>query len=201
MPDQRRFAPATARNRDPIYQVLKDHFPDGDGLVLEISAGSGEHGIFMAPKVPHLHWQPTDIDEGALASIHAWRQAEKIENLLAPMMLNVLDDVWPVDQADVIININMIHIAPPECVRGLMAGAARTLKQGGILYMYGPYKIDGAHTAPSNEAFDQSLRGRNADWGIRDLADVIAEAEKAGLQYMERIAMPANNFSVLYKKG
>lgn len=200
MTDQRKFAPATARNREPIYRVLKDHFPTGPGLVLEISAGSGEHGVFMAPKVPHLQWQPTDIDESALASIQAWRNAEAIENLLEPQPLDVLDDIWPVQEADVIININMIHIAPYECVEGLMKGAGRILKPGGLLYMYGPYKIDGEHTAPSNEAFDQSLRGRNPAWGVRDLGDVIAEAKKAGIEYIECIPMPANNFSVLYRK-
>lgn len=196
----RQFAPATLRNREPILAVLKPHLPEA-GLVLEIASGSGEHAAWFAPRLPGLVWQPSDRDEAARASIRAWREETAADNLLAPVALDVVDDPWPVAAADVVVCINMVHISPWAATRALMAGAARTLPPGGLLYLYGPYRIGGEHTADSNRAFDESLKGRNPDWGIRDLADVAAEAAAHGLVHAETVAMPANNQSVIIRRN
>jgi len=194
----RRHAPATARNREPILDVLRRVLPQ-QGLVLEISAGSGEHAAFFSAAHPDLDWQPSDLDPEALESIDAWR-SEGSERLHSAIRLDTTEDPWPVPHADAIVNINMIHIAPWAACQGLMRGAGRILPPGGVLFMYGPYKLEGRHTAPSNEAFDESLRGRNPSWGVRDLDEVIAEASANGLDFIERIAMPANNQSVVYRR-
>jgi cyclopropane fatty-acyl-phospholipid synthase-like methyltransferase len=198
--DNRMFAPATQRNREPILAVARKHFPKA-GTVLEVGAGSGEHAVFLAGHFGGLRWHPTDPDADARASIDAWREHTHAENVAAAAELDVCSDTWPLERADVIVNVNMIHIAPWRACVGLMRGAGRCLSAGGLLMMYGPYMIDGAHTAPSNEAFDQSLRSRNPDWGVRDLREVVAEAEGNGLQLTERIAMPANNFTLVFRRG
>ena len=152
-------APATARNREPIREVLAQHLPER-GLVLEIASGTGEHAVHMAGAFPALRWQPTDAEPAALASIEAWRAEAGLPNLAAPLALDVTARVWPVTAADAIVCINMVHIAPWEAALALFAGAARTLPPGGLLYLYGPYRFDGV-TAPSNEDFDRSLRARD----------------------------------------
>ena len=150
--------------------------------------------------LPTLTWQPSDPDPEALASIAAHRAAAGMPNLLAPLLLDVGAPRWPVARADAVICNNMIHISPWSACEGLMAGAARTLPAGGVLYLYGPYKIDGRHIAPSNAAFDATLRAQNPAWGIRDLADVAALAERSGLTLAETIDMPANNLSVVFRR-
>jgi SAM-dependent methyltransferase len=198
-PDRRIFRPHVARNREPILDVLKRVLPQ-QGLVLEVASGSGEHAAYFAKALPGLSWQPTDPDAEALASIAAHRGAAGAPNLLPPLQLDVTEEQWPVARADAILCNNMIHIAPWTACEGLIAGAARLLAAGGILYLYGPYKIDGRHTAPSNQEFDLSLRQRNPLWGIRDLADVVSLAAHRGLVLAETVPMPANNLSVVFRR-
>lgn len=201
VPPGARVSPSTARNREPILQVLAPRLP-AQGLVLEIAAGAGEHAVHNAAALPHLQWQPTDPDPQALASIAAWRDHAALPNLLPPLRLDAADpDRWPVDRADAVVNINMIHISPWSAAEGLMVGAGRVLPTGGLLYLYGPYIEAEVETAPSNLAFDRSLKDRNPAWGLRRLDDVAALAAKQGLDLIERIAMPANNLSVVFRKA
>lgn len=196
-----RVSPSTARNRDPILLVLRPRLP-ASGLVLEIAAGAGEHAVHNAAALTHLQWRPTDPDPEALASIAAWRDHAALPNLLPPLRLDASDpDSWPVDRADAVVNINMIHISPWSAAQGLMNGAGRVLPAGGLLYLYGPYIEPDVETAPSNLAFDRSLRDRNPAWGLRRLDDVTALAAAQGLTLAERIAMPANNLSLFFRKA
>lgn len=192
-------SPAVARNRDPILAVLRRHLP-AQGTVLEIAAGTGEHAAYFAPQFPHLAWQPTDLDPDALASIEAHRAATDAPNLRAPIELDVTATAWPLTRADAVISINMIHISPWTAAQGLMTGAARLLPAGGVLYLYGPFKENGVHTAPSNAAFDQSLRARDPAWGVRDVGDVRALADSHAFDFIERVAMPANNLSLVFRR-
>ena len=195
-----RSAPATLRNRDPILEVLRPRLPK-TGLVLEIAAGTGEHAVWFSRALPGLTWRPTDPDPDALASIAAWRAAEGPPNLLAPLALSAAEpDAWPMDGADAIVCINMIHISPWSATEGLMAGAGRILPVGGLLYLYGPYRETGRPTAPSNEAFNVSLKARNPAWGLRQVSDVSALAATHGLARTDRIEMPANNLSLVFEK-
>ncbi len=171
------------------------------GVVLEIGSGSGEHAVYFAKALPTLTWQPTDPDAAALASIGAHREAEGSANLLPPLQLDVTAERWPIERADAVICCNMIHIAPWAACEGLIAGAARVLATGGILYLYGPFKIGGRHTAPTNAAFDADLRRRDAQWGIRDLDEVTAQAERRGFARVETVQMPANNLSVVFRRA
>ena len=199
-PDPRVFAPAVARNREPILAVLRRVLP-ASGLVLEIASGSGEHARFFAAALTHLTWQPSDLDRRARASIAAFRDVGAPPNLLPPIALDASAAAWPVAGAAAVVCINMIHIAPWSASEGLMAGAARVLPSGGVLYLYGPYKEDGRHTAPSNEEFDADLRARDPRWGVRDLGEVIALARRHGLAHRETAVMPANNRSVVFRRG
>ena len=193
------LSPAVARNRDPILAVLRRHLP-AHGTVLEIASGTGEHAAYFAPQYPRLVWQPTDLDPEALASIEAHRAAADAPNLRAPIALDVTAPAWPVTRADAIISINMIHISPWAATQGLMAGAARVLAPGGVLYLYGPFKENGMHTAPSNAAFDASLRARDPEWGVRDVGDVRELADRHGFDFVERVVMPANNLSLTFRR-
>jgi SAM-dependent methyltransferase len=197
--DNRAYAPATARNREPILAVLSRFLPRS-GLVLEVSSGTGEHAAFFAAALPQLTWQPTDRDERALLSIAAHRDSAGLGNLLPPVVLDAASADWPVARADAIVCINMIHIAPWSACAGLMAGAARTLPAGGALFLYGPYKESGVHSAESNHRFDLDLRSRNPAWGVRDLEDVVGLAAGHGLRHVETVPMPANNRCVLFVK-
>jgi SAM-dependent methyltransferase len=199
--DKARHFPATARNRDVISDVLKRYMP-ASGTVLEIGSGSGEHSIYFAGLFPHLDWQPSDPDPLNLDSIQAWIDTAMPDapNIRRPLPINASDVILPIDAADVVICTNVIHISPWDATEGLMRNAGALLPPGGILYLYGPYKIDGKHTASSNESFDLSLRSQNKSWGVRDLEDVCAEAEKNGLVFADRIEMPSNNQSVIFRK-
>ena len=197
MTDRRRFAPATERNQAAILAVLRRVLPK-IGLVLEVASGSGQHAAYFAPEFPSLTWQPTDPDDAARASIAAW--VEGIANIRPPLLLDASASAWPVERADAVVCINMIHIAPWTAALGLLAGAARVLRAGGVLYLYGPYRRDGRHTAPSNEAFDADLRGRNPAWGVRDLDEVAAAAKATGFGPPEVVEMPANNLSVVFRR-
>jgi hypothetical protein len=197
--DARRFAPAVARNKTAITEVLARHLP-ASGLVLEVASGSGEHALHFAAHFPALMFQPTDPDASALASIAAWREEAPLTNLLPPLMLDVMADAWPVQKADALLCINMIHIAPWEATAALMRGAARILPPDGMLFLYGPFKQGGAHTAPSNATFDDSLRIQDARWGVRDLEAVARTASAAGFAAPVVEVMPANNLSVIFHR-
>jgi SAM-dependent methyltransferase len=194
-----RSALAAARNREPILQVLRDCLPR-PARVLEIASGTGEHAVWFSGALPELTWQPTDRDPEALRSIAAWRDSTSPPNLLPPLPLDAAADTWPVAQADAVIAINMIHIAPWIATQGLIAGAARVLTSGGLLYLYGPFREGGVHTGAGNAAFDADLRARDPSWGIRDLDEIAALACRHGFMAPERIAMPANNLSVVFRR-
>ena len=200
MTDPRRSAPHVARNAEPIAEVLRTILPE-TGLVLEVASGSGEHALHFARAFPHLLWQPTDADPVALRSVEAWRTAESLPNLLAPVHLDAAAERWPIEEADAVLCINMVHISPWAATVGVLRGAGRLLKPGAPLYLYGAYRQHGIETAPSNEAFDRSLRARNPEWGVRLLEDVVAEAERHGLALDKVVPMPANNLSVVFRRA
>ncbi len=205
MDSARRSAPATLRNREPILAVLERVVPprEGGARVLEIACGTGEHATFLAERLPVASWQPTDPDPTSRASTDAWREHLGATRVLPARDLDVHAASWPLDVADLVVCINMIHISPWSATEALFRGAARVLPPGGLLYLYGPYRRGGAHTAPSNEAFDASLRTRDPSWGVRDLEAILAEGEKNGLVLFEPdgiVAMPANNFSVVLRR-
>ncbi|MFB2893394.1 DUF938 domain-containing protein [Aerosakkonemataceae cyanobacterium BLCC-F50] len=206
MSDDRQFAPATQRNREPILEVLQRILPS-TGTILEIASGTGEHAVFFAPRLSGRKWLPTDVNYLSLASISAWLEYAPSDNIYPPILLDVCADIWSIEQEKqylgeitAIVSINMIHIAPWSACLGLMAGAGRILPQNGILYLYGPFKQNGQHTAPSNAAFDEMLKSQNPEWGVRDLDDVIAAAKMQNLQWRETVSMPANNLSVIFQK-
>ena len=195
----KRHAPATTRNREPIAQVLADELPER-GTVLEIASGSGEHAVFFAQLFPDILWRPTDPDPEALASIAAWRDEGRAANLAAPLLLDVASRNWPIAAADAMLCINMIHISPWEATEGLFAGAARILPPGAPLILYGPFVEAEVETAPSNLAFDESLKSRDPRWGLRDVADIDRLAAETGLARVRRVAMPANNLTLVYRR-
>lgn len=204
VPDARQYAPATQRNRESILEVLLQSLPP-EGSVLEISSGTGEHAVFFAPRLYPRRWLPSDPNPLARDSIAAWQKYCPTDNLSLPIALDVCEPVWVVEP-DVnaepiraIVNINMIHIAPWTACLGLMAGARRILPPDGILYLYGPFKQGGKHTASSNADFDQSLQMQNAAWGVRNLDDVIAVAQSQQLSLVTTHVMPANNLSVIFR--
>jgi hypothetical protein len=195
----KRHAPATARNRQPILDVLQPRLP-AQGLVLEIASGSGEHVVHFADALPGLVFQPSDPSAEARASIDDWVQTEGLGNVRPALALDATLENWPIERADAVLCCNMIHIAPWEAAVGLIAGAAGVMADGGTLYLYGPYRRGGRHTAPSNEAFDRDLRQRNETWGVRDLEAVASLAAAEGFGPPEIIDMPANNLSLVFKR-
>ena len=197
--DARLRFPATERNRAPILAVLERVLP-ARGVVLEIASGSGEHAIFFARALPSLTFQPSDPDPAHVASIDAWRSSEDLPNVAPALTLDVHAKPWPLAHADAVYCANMIHIAPWSACLALLDGAASTLAPGAPLVLYGPYRVGGAHTAPSNEAFAASLRARDPRWGVRDLEEVLREAPTRGLAHAETLAMPANNLTVVLRR-
>lgn len=193
-------APATARNQGPILSVLRNVLPR-DGTVLEIASGTGQHAAAFAAAFPGLVWQPSDPDPVARASTAAWAEESGLANLRPPLDIDVCRPEWPAmidGPVAAILCINMIHIAPWTACEGLMRGAGKLLQPGGPLYLYGAFRRDGAHTAPSNAEFDRALRAQNPEWGVRDLEAVVACAQSQGLALQETVAMPANNLSVIF---
>jgi SAM-dependent methyltransferase len=203
--DARLYAAASQRNREPIVAVLRRVLPPG-GTVLEIASGTGEHAAFFAEPLPGLTFQPSDPDPAHRASIAAWIAAAGVANVRAPLALVTTKPDWAT-QSDIprdlaaVLCINMIHIAPWKAALGLVHGVAVLLGAGGVLYLYGPNKRSGEHTAPSNAAFDRSLRAQDAAWGVRDLEAVVAAAEAQGFALAEVVQMPANNLSVVFIRG
>lgn len=197
--DDRRSAPATLRNREPILDILRDELPQ-IGLVLEVASGTGEHAVHFARALPQLVWQPSDPSPDALRSIAAWIADAGLENVLRPLPLDAASAQWPIARADALVCINMIHISPWAAAEGLMRGAGRLLGAGAPLCLYGPYRRADLAIEPSNAAFDADLRRRNPDWGLRDLEAVTACAEAQDLR-LERVAeMPANNLTLVFRK-
>jgi len=196
----KRSSPSTARNKEPIAAVLAELLP-AHGLVLEVASGAGEHAVFLAGRYPELDWQPSDPDPDALASIHAHAAEAQLRNLHPPLVLDAGAETWPVTRADAILCINMVHISPWRATLGLLRGAARLLEAGAPLILYGPYRRTGVETAPSNEAFDQSLKARNPDWGLR-VVEVVTEASaSAGLRFDRLVEMPANNLILAFRRA
>lgn len=199
MKDLRRFSPAVARNKVAITEVLMRHLP-ASGLILEIASGSGEHVLHFAANFPSLEFQPTDPDICARASIAAWQQEIQIPNLRLPLALDVMAEYWPVEKADAALCINMIHITPWEATSALIKGAARILPPRGVLYLYGPFKLDGQHTASTNATFDANLRAHDSRSGVRDLDAVTEIASTTGFAVTLVEEMPANNLSVIFHR-
>jgi SAM-dependent methyltransferase len=192
------YAAATERNREPILAVLRRVLPP-EGLVLEVASGTGQHVVFFAGALPALRWQPTDPSPLHLDSIRAWIAASAADNVAEPLALDVEQAPWPIARVDAVLNINMIHIAPWSAAVALFQGAARILAPAGVLFLYGPFKREGQHTADSNQRFDERLRKEDPRWGVRDLGEVQALAGAAGFTKAEVLAMPANNLSLVFR--
>ena len=195
----KRNAPAAERNRDPIADVLRELLPES-GLVLEVASGTGQHAAAFASLFPDLIWQPSDPDPDSLASIDAWREEARLPNLRTSIRLDAAADPWPVERADAILCINMVHISPWAATLGLLRGAAALLPSGGPLILYGPYRRADVITAPSNDSFDLSLKARNPEWGLRNLEDVSSAAWEQGLRFERLFEMPANNVTLAYRR-
>lgn len=201
--DLRQYAPATQRNRDSIFETLVSILPP-KGNVLEIASGTGEHAVYFASKLKNYQWIPSEPDAMRQKSIDAWRKFCPSPNCQPSINIDVLNPTWTEELKNLkiiaIVNINMIHISPWEACLGLIEGAGNLLPSGGILYLYGPYKQGGKHTAPSNQLFDESLFVQNKAWGVRNLEDVIKVSQQQGLKFVKIVNMPANNLSVIFQK-
>jgi hypothetical protein len=198
--DLRLHAPAAMRNRDLIIDVLKDHLPS-KGLLLEIASGSGEHSARFGERLPHLVIQPSDPSQQCRVSIDAWTDSTQVTNVKPALDIDARLPDWPIKQADAIVCINMIHIAPWSATTGLFAGAAKILAAGGLLYTYGPYLENGIHTSAGNAAFDADLRSQNAEWGIRSIEALTELALSYGFSAPQKIQMPSNNLSLIFKRS
>lgn len=194
----RRSAPAALRNREPIADVLAQWLPS-DGLVLEIASGTGEHAVFFSERFPNVVWQPSDLHPDALASIHAWRDESALPNLREPLIIDASTPDWPIDRAEAVLSINMVHISPWSSALGLIEGAARILRSGAPLILYGPWLKDDLPTEASNLAFDSELQRRDSRWGLRRVED-FADAALESFNLVETRAMPANNLMLLLRR-
>jgi len=192
-----RHAPATARNREALLEVLRRHFPER-GLVVEVGSGTGEHTAFFSQHFDELEFQPTDVEPENHGSVCA--HTRDLPNVRPPLQLDAAAWPWPIEAADVLLAINVIHISPPEVLSGLMRGAGELLSTGGLLFTYGPYRIGGEQTAPSNAQFELWLKSLDPRFGVRDLEQVMREAEAHELEFVERVAMPANNFTLVFRR-
>lgn len=189
---------ATHRNRDVLLEVLTPRLP-AQGTVLEIGSGSGQHHVFFGAALPHLRWQPTDLAPENLESIAAWQALEPSPGLVPAKKLDLLGQ-WPVERADAILCFNVIHISPWACTPALFQGAGRVLPKGGRLFTYGPYTFDGQHTSASNVRFEGWLKSMDPDFGVRDAGKLAKLAEENGLALVEKVAMPANNFTLVFER-
>jgi len=199
LPDGRLFAAAADRNQAPILEVIGRELPPG-GLVLEIASGTGQHVAHFAKSLPHLSWQPSDPDPALRRSIALWTAFEHLENVHAPIALDVLRAPWPITAADAIVCINMVHIAPWAAAQALFEGARQVLAHGSLLYLYGPFRRGGGHTSPSNARFDADLRARDPQWGLRDVEALAALGSDTEFTLADTVAMPANNLSLVFRK-
>ena len=196
------FSPAADRNKQPIFNMLREVLPER-GSALEIASGTGQHVAWFAAGLPHWTWQPTDARPGALDSIAAYVEQQGLTQVRPPLLLDVMAPHWLPDDAkfDLIYCANMLHIAPWATCAALMRGSARHLAPGGVLITYGPYLEDDVQTSEGNLAFDQSLRAQDPAWGIRRREDVEREAARAGLKLSSRHAMPANNLLLVWARA
>ncbi|WP_308517265.1 DUF938 domain-containing protein [Sphingomonas flavescens] len=210
MTDERRFyeapvdggfrsAPAALRNREVIADVLAEWLPQ-TGVVLELASGTGEHAVHFAERFPQLDWQPSDIHPEALASISARRAYAGLPNIREPIALDASSPMWPIDHADAVLSINMVHISPWAAALGLLQGAQRVLASGAPLVLYGPWLQRDIEPAPSNVAFDTDLKRRDPAWGLRTVEDFAAAATARELQLAETREMPANNLMLLFRR-
>ena len=198
--DGRLASPSAERNREPIAKILSQILPQS-GLVLEVASGTGEHAIHFARVMPHLTWQPSEQDKDCLRSISAWAAVEVQANVLQPLYLDVTDAQWPIATAAAIVCINMIHIAPWSVAQALLRGASRILPPGGLLCLYGPYRVAGKHTSASNREFDAQLRAMNSEWGVPDLDAMANEARTFNIELARTFQMPANNLVTVFRKS
>jgi hypothetical protein len=198
--EARRSAPAALRNREPIAAVLAEWLP-ATGVVLEIASGTGEHVVHFARALPNLDWQPSDVHRDALRSIAAWRESAGLRNVREPVALDAASGDWPVERADALLSINMVHISQWASALGLLDGAARILPDGAPLILYGPWLAGDIETAPGNLAFDADLRRRDREWGLRRVEDFVVEATARGFVFRERRSMPANNLMLLFRRA
>lgn len=200
------FSPAADRNKQPILELLRELLPPR-GHALEVASGTGQHVTWFAAALPHWNWQPSDAFASSLPAITRQVRQAGCANLRQPVLLDVRDARWPAQTDgfgapfDLIYCANMIHIAPWDCCGALMRGCSRHLAPDGYLVLYGPFFEDGVAAADSNRDFDQSLRARDPQWGIRSLRDVAAEAGQAGLKLTARHAMPANNLLLVWSRS
>jgi hypothetical protein len=204
--DRRQYSASSQRNREPIAEALMPHLPPV-GTILEVASGSGEHAVHFAPLLPQYCWQTTNYEEDQIESVIDWITQSPSPNLRMPLRLDTTDTLWPVETGDYsdlpitgIFNANMIHISPFEVCEGLLAGAGRILTAGGRLFIYGPFKVGGTQTAPTNETFDHWLKSRNPAYAIRDQEVVIDLASENGLTHLEVVQMPANNLLQVFEK-
>jgi SAM-dependent methyltransferase len=207
-PDGRLDAAAFHRNHQPIWQVLEKFLDGKSGDVVEAGSGTGQHVVDFARRSPRVTWWPSDLNDTHLKSINAWRAHAQLGNVRAPMRIDLSDPAWCPEMRDggpgellAVFCANVVHIAPWRVAEGLIAGAARYLRADGRLFLYGPFKRDGKHTALSNAVFDTSLRDNNSEWGVRDIDDVKRLAESAGLALIETVGMPANNLVLVFEKS
>jgi SAM-dependent methyltransferase len=208
-PDGRLDAAAFHRNHAPIWNVLQAFLAGKSGEVLEAGSGTGQHVVHFAKHTPDIVWWPSDLNERHLASIEAWRAHSALPNIRAPLRVDLTDPDWCPQMQDgsgpgkplAVFCANVIHIAPWRVAEGLFAGAARYLRADGRLFLYGPFKRGGKHTAMSNAVFDTSLRQQDAEWGVRDIADVEKLANGVGLRLVETHAMPANNMMLAFQRS
>jgi SAM-dependent methyltransferase len=208
-PDGRLDAAAFHRNHQPIWAILQKFLDGKSGDVLEAGSGTGQHAIDFARRSPQITWWPSDLNEAHLKSINAWRAHAQLLNVRPPLRIDLSDPAWCPEMADgsgpgqllAVFCANVIHIAPWRVAEGLFAGAARYLRTDGRLFLYGPFKRDGKHTALSNAVFDTSLRDNSPEWGVRDIADVQALAESVGLKFVEIADMPANNLVLVFDRS
>jgi SAM-dependent methyltransferase len=198
--DARLHSAAAERNRAPILEVLARHLPAA-GTVLELASGSGQHVAHFAQHLRQLQWQPSDPDPQCRVSVEAWCADAGLANVRPPLALDARELPWPVADLGAVLAINLIHISPWPVTEAVFQGAAQCLRAEGLVYLYGPYRIGGRHTAPSNAAFDASLRERDPDWGVRDRDDVLAVAQRHGFALLEQVAMPANNLSLVLRRA
>ena len=204
--DGRLDAAAFHRNHQPIWAVLKDYLAGRSGDVLEAGSGTGQHVVYFAGRTPDIIWWPSDLHAAHLRSIEAWRVHAGLPNIQPPQPIDLSDPAWSLAPLDgkgpdkllAIFCANVIHIAPWRVAEGLFAGASRHLRADGRLFLYGPFKRGGKHTALSNAVFDTSLRERDAEWGVRDIADVETLAESVGLKLDGTFEMPANNMILMF---
>ena len=199
LPDGRWVAPAAERNKGPILEVLQRVLPPR-GLVLEIGSGTGQHVVHFAKALSQLSWQPSDPDAENRQSIALWSRLEELGNVRAPLALDVRERPWPIDAADAIVCINVVHVSPWAATLALFDGVREMLPPEGVLFLYGPYRRGGRHTAPSNEKFDADLRAHNPEWGLRDIGELAEVADRVGFALAEIVDMPANNFSLVFRK-